>query len=253
VLSKGFLILISMAKKRYINTKFWDDNYIIDLDPIEKLLFLYFLTNPLTDICGIYEIPTKRMAFDTGIDKEMILKIINRFSKDKRIFYIDGWIYIKNFAKHQAVNPKIEEGIKRSLGVIPGEILAKIKEYGIDYDRLCIDYELLKLKLKLKPKPKLKLTPTEGEQSSPPPLASEANTLLQFFFDRFTILTGGDKPVITTWAKHNKNAQRYIKTIGLKEMTRKVDLYFYSEDPFFKKNNYSLDVFLTDNTIHKLK
>ena len=35
-----------MAKQRYINTKFWRDSYIEDLDPIEKLLFLYLLSNP---------------------------------------------------------------------------------------------------------------------------------------------------------------------------------------------------------------
>jgi len=29
-----------MSKKRYVDTKFWDDNYIIEKDPNEKLLFL---------------------------------------------------------------------------------------------------------------------------------------------------------------------------------------------------------------------
>jgi len=37
-------------KKRYISTKFWDDEFIVNLDPIEKLLFMYFLTNPLTNV-----------------------------------------------------------------------------------------------------------------------------------------------------------------------------------------------------------
>ena len=56
-----------------VNTKFWDDTYIVTLDPIEKLLYLYFLTNPLTNICGIYEIQLRRVAFDTGIDKEVVV------------------------------------------------------------------------------------------------------------------------------------------------------------------------------------
>ena len=30
-----------MAKKRYISTTFWRDEYVSNLDPIEKLLFLY--------------------------------------------------------------------------------------------------------------------------------------------------------------------------------------------------------------------
>ena len=41
-------------KHRYIKTKFWDDSYIIELNPHEKLLFLYLITNPLTNIAGVY-------------------------------------------------------------------------------------------------------------------------------------------------------------------------------------------------------
>ena len=74
-----------------INTRFWIDDYISHLDPTEKLMFLYFLTNPLTDICGVYEIPLKNIALDTGIDKEMVEKIIKRFC-----FYV---IYI-NEGRH---------------------------------------------------------------------------------------------------------------------------------------------------------
>lgn len=123
-----------MAKKRYINTKFWSDNYISDLDPIEKLLFIYFITNPYTDICGIYEISLKQVALDTGIDKqEMLPKIIKRFSKDGKIFYLDGWIYVKNFQKHQAMNESVELGIKRSMNDVPSDILAKVKQIDTDW------------------------------------------------------------------------------------------------------------------------
>ena len=146
-----------MAKKRYINTKFWDDNYIVELDPIEKLLFMYFLTNPLTDICGIYEIPLRRIAFDTGIDKDMVKRVIERFTLDKRVYFIDGYIYVKNFAKHQAANESIEKGIERSISLIPEEIIAKIR----DVDTGCIQADpivgtssdLPKPKPKPKPKP----------------------------------------------------------------------------------------------------
>ena len=147
-----------MAKKRYINTKFWDDNYVVELDPIEKLLFLYFLTNPLTDICGIYEAPIRRVAFDTGIDKDMLLKIIDRFSKDRKVYYINGWIYVKNFAKHQAVNESVEKGIERSISLVPDVILAKIKEIDTACNSLGASCDLPKPILKPKPKPKPKGT-----------------------------------------------------------------------------------------------
>lgn len=123
-----------MAKERMVNTKFWDDTYIANLDPIEKLLYLYFLTNPLTNICGIYEIQLRRIAFDTGIDRDMVLKILDRFAKDKKIYYLEGWLAIKNFAKHQKDNPKVKKGIEIAMQQVPSEIIDRIyKENG---DRL---------------------------------------------------------------------------------------------------------------------
>jgi hypothetical protein len=125
-----------MSKNRYINTKFWDDNYILELDPTEKLLFLYCLTNPLTSICGIYEISIKRIAFDTGIDKDMLIKLFDRFTKDNKIKYANGWIGIKNFIKHQkqSENPKdkINIGIKIALEKSPERIKAWVFDEEIE-------------------------------------------------------------------------------------------------------------------------
>lgn len=122
-----------MAKLRVVNTRFWDDDYTANLDPIEKLLFLYFLTNTSTDICGIYEIPLKKVAMDTGIDKEMVQKILDRFAAEGKIFYFDGWVGIKNFIKHQSVNPKVMAGIRNGLAKAPKQIVDSLH---IDVDSL---------------------------------------------------------------------------------------------------------------------
>jgi hypothetical protein len=122
-----FIKIKKMSKRRYVDTSFWDDNYITNLDPIEKLLFLYFLTNPLTNIGWVYELPIRRICFDTWIDKDMTNKIIDRFSKSWKIYYIDWWIYIRNFQKHQNLdNSKIKEWINRIKQEIPRSILEKI-------------------------------------------------------------------------------------------------------------------------------
>lgn len=120
-----------MAKQRIINTKFWVDEYISKLDPIEKLLFLYFLTNPATDISGVYEIPLKNVAVDTGIEVEMVKKILARFSRDKRIYYRKGWVGITNFTKHQTQNPKVLKGIEIGLSKAPEELVERM---NIDFE-----------------------------------------------------------------------------------------------------------------------
>lgn len=120
-----------MSKSRLINTKFWDDSYITTLDPIEKLLFLYFLTNTSTNICGVYEISLRKAAVETGIEKDMVAKVIKRFSKDKKIFYQKGWICLKNFTKNQNQNsPTVKIGIEREIKAIPSDILEIFIGYG---------------------------------------------------------------------------------------------------------------------------
>lgn len=111
-----------MSLQRMVNTKFWDDSYIIKLDPIEKLLFLYLLTNPLTNISGIYEVSLRRVAFDSGIDSEMVGRILKRFEKDKKVVYKNGWIWLVNFVKNQNLNPSIKVGIKSILDDVPQQV-----------------------------------------------------------------------------------------------------------------------------------
>lgn len=116
-------------KNRMVNTKFWSDTYIANLDPLEKLLFLYFITNPYTNICGIYEIPLKQIALDTGIDRENLEKVLlPRFKKAAKVYYIQGWVYIKNFLKHQKASGNVQAGIENGMGQVPSEIMAKIRE-----------------------------------------------------------------------------------------------------------------------------
>lgn len=113
-----------MAKERIVNTKFWTDNYITTLDPVEKLLFLYFITNPLTNISGVYELPIKQIAFDSGIESDMVRKIVDRFERDGKVFLRDGWIGIRNFIKNQHTkSADVQEGIKRELSLAPKSIL----------------------------------------------------------------------------------------------------------------------------------
>ena len=116
-----------MAKQRYLKTSFWTDPYTENLDPSEKLVFIYFLTNDSVNLSWIYDISIKRIAFETWFDKDMIEKIIQRFTKDEKIYYIDGYIFIKNFIKNQIVNPSVKEWIKREILSKPQSLIRKIQ------------------------------------------------------------------------------------------------------------------------------
>jgi hypothetical protein len=121
-----------MNKHRLVDTCFWDDAYIMKLDPSEKLLFMYLLTNPLTNICGVYQIQMKRIAFDTGFDVEVATTILGRFEKDKKCLYRDGWVAMRNWLKHQNPSPKVAAGIKAQLEAVPEPLAKYVQGYCMD-------------------------------------------------------------------------------------------------------------------------
>ena len=120
-----------MSKNRYVNTSFWDDNYIRKLDPLGKLIFLHLLTSPLTNICGIYEVSTTRIAFDTGIDEDTVIRILKRFKGNGRIKYSRGYVAIRKFIEHQAKNSKIRKGIEVLLEKAPEGLVQWVEGYPI--------------------------------------------------------------------------------------------------------------------------
>lgn len=208
-----------MAKKRVINTHFWDDTYVIDLDPTEKLLFLYLLTNPCTDICGAYEINLRRIALDTGIDREMLLKILGRFEAAGKITYKDGWILIHNFVKNQTQNPSVHLGIARSLKACPDWIRDTLIQTG---NRLPQPV-LLNLTLPNLTSPngggeEYPQEPKERkEQSKPSSLAKSLQAEIDTWLDALAGLTGAKS------RKTMANAKRWRETVE-KAVVEQIDM-----------------------------
>lgn len=117
-----------MAKQRFINTKFWSDSWIRKLNPLDRYLFLYLMTNEHSNVAGVYEIPIDIMAFETGIDEaELKRSMLGKLAP--KIYFIENWIYITNFQKYQNLkNDNIKKGIEEVIKLIPENIKSKIQE-----------------------------------------------------------------------------------------------------------------------------
>lgn len=124
------------VSQRVVNTRFWEDNYVYNLDPTQKLIFLYLLTNSHANIAGVYELNERKAANETGIDREMILKIIDKFMQDGKVYYADGYVILRNFIRHQSLNPKIMIGIQKIIETLPENVR---KLYAITNDGLYLD------------------------------------------------------------------------------------------------------------------
>lgn len=124
-----------MANYRQVNTFFWDDPYIENLCTDGKLLFVYLITTPLTNIAGSFEITLKKMHDHTDISKEKICDLLKRFEADGKCIYRDHWMFVCNTIDHQhwETHAKIRKGIETIILASPQWVK----------DRVCIGYEWL--------------------------------------------------------------------------------------------------------------
>jgi len=256
-----------MAKRRLVNTKFWSDGFIVTLQPLERYLYLYLLTNEHTEICGVYELPMVVICRETDLKEETIRKALKAFGS--LINYVDGWIYIKNFVKNQSSNENMKKGAQRSLEEVPPHILAKIKEIDKGFETLSKGSKAFG---KPKPEPEPEPKPTGGQNqkkaieeksidSSSDSLTdhsfeagdSDSQRIVKYWASSWQKYYKKD-PIISNWGKYVKQAEPFIKTIGLGEMMKLCDRYFLLfDDQLIKKNKWSLTLFLNDQIINRLQ
>lgn len=124
-----------MATQRYISTSFWDDAWIRKRDPSERYVYLYLLTNPLTNIAGVYKTTIDRISFDTGYEPKIVETVFKRFSADGKAYFYKDYVILPSWPKHQKVDKreKIKTGIEAILRELPPEILKYLKNIGYRY------------------------------------------------------------------------------------------------------------------------
>lgn len=115
-----------MAKYRTIQTTIWNDPYIEDLNPTEKLLYIYLFSNPHVNNAGVMKVSLKKISYETGI--EDLSAAMDRLVNDGKVFKHKEYFFVVNFIKHQtSTSPKIIQSIVAEFKELPAEILDAIK------------------------------------------------------------------------------------------------------------------------------
>lgn len=108
------------ANFRQIHTRIWKDEWFLDLQPDEKLLFVYLFSNENTSLSGMYKLSFKVICFETGIEDGRAKEIMAKFSQDGKVFYADNIVWIVNMRKYHASNSiKVIKRIEKDLELIP--------------------------------------------------------------------------------------------------------------------------------------
>lgn len=118
---------------RSVDTRFWIDGWVRKLNALDRYVFLYFLTNPHSSWCGVYEVDLGMISFETGVEvTELTTVILPRLAP--KVLYVEGWVYIPNFERYHANHSeKTQKGIENAWKAVPEKIRLKIRNtYPLD-------------------------------------------------------------------------------------------------------------------------
>lgn len=121
---------------RLIYSKFWTDNFIIQLTVPEKLLFIYLLTNQFVNIIDFYECSDRQIIFDTGITQKVLDIFKVKLTDSGKILFYKDYVFIRNAKKYQTFKGE-KNDIKRAkiLDKMPTDVLGwynKVLDTPID-------------------------------------------------------------------------------------------------------------------------
>jgi hypothetical protein len=100
---------------RILHTEIWQDDFFSELNPQEKLLFIYFLTNERVNIIHLYQCSVARVHADTGINTPIIVEAQRKFEKQGKIFFFENYIYLKNASKYENYTGMLNDRAKLKL------------------------------------------------------------------------------------------------------------------------------------------
>ena len=93
------------------------------------------MTNPLTNIAGVYKLTVRRISFDTGFNIDTINHIFGKFEKAGKAFLRHEYLILPSWPKHQKweKSKKIKAGIESILLDLNSEIIQELIDLGYKY------------------------------------------------------------------------------------------------------------------------
>ena len=91
-----------MSIFKQIQDKFWQNEFVLQLQPEERYFYMYLMTNTMTTLCGIYKFNMKLAELETGLTSEVITKHLSTFESHGKLIIskTSKEIMIVNWFKH---------------------------------------------------------------------------------------------------------------------------------------------------------
>lgn len=113
---------MSNDTQRSISTSVWSDPWFEKQNPDVKLLWLYLLTHPKSNMLGIFEITPERTSFETGIPLERVTQGFRTLDQGVKAMFCQGYVWVVNFVRHQKFNDNMKISARRNFEEIPENV-----------------------------------------------------------------------------------------------------------------------------------
>lgn len=111
-----------MAEFRQLHTRLWTDSWFSALNKEQKLLFIYLFSNDVASVCGMYELPVRKISFDTGLTRDEVRATLEIFIAAAKIHYdykVEV-VWVCNMLKYQgSSSPKLQTRIEADIKAVP--------------------------------------------------------------------------------------------------------------------------------------
>ena len=108
-----------MANYRQIHVSIWKDEWFLDLEPNEKLLFIYLFSNESASLSGIYKIAIKVIAFESGLPIDFVRSTLAKFEQQDKVYYRNGVVWVKNLRKYNKGSSKVDIRVQADIDAVP--------------------------------------------------------------------------------------------------------------------------------------
>lgn len=117
--------------KRMVDTNLWNNEDIIENFTAEdKYFWLYLLTSPHNNICGVFKNSPTLIARDMGLHKDTIVNLVYRFEKIHNLIFFDkdtNEILILNWFKFNwTKSPKLLTMIEKEVSSVKSESVRQL-------------------------------------------------------------------------------------------------------------------------------
>lgn len=113
-------------KTRIIQTRYWDDEFVVESGKLTKYLYIYLLSSQYINISGIFQLHDKKIMTETDLTPMELQKAKEELSVKNKVHFMNGWVYVVNAEKNNAYrnSPKNETAYTREFALVPAEILS---------------------------------------------------------------------------------------------------------------------------------